>query len=164
MIRSFKLTTTSSPSTVAAIVEGDEVVVSLKERIIGRVALDSIVDIVTDQKIVETGDQITEEKAELIEQLGIEKVRIRSVLTCEAERGVCIRCYGRNLANQRIVEIGEAVGTIAAQSIGEPGTQLTMRTFHIGGTASRTIEQSYIRSKNKGIAKYHKLRVVEKDK
>ncbi|OGX05997.1 MAG: DNA-directed RNA polymerase subunit beta' [Omnitrophica WOR_2 bacterium GWA2_47_8] len=148
--------------TVAAIVEGDEVVVSLKERIIGRVALDSIVDIVTDQKIVETGDQITEEKAELIEQLGIEKVRIRSVLTCEAERGVCIRCYGRNLANQRIVEIGEAVGTIAAQSIGEPGTQLTMRTFHIGGTASRTIEQSFYRSKNRGIVKYHQLRVVDK--
>ncbi len=149
--------------TVSAIVEGDEVVVSLKERIVGRVALDSIVDIVTDQQVVEAGEQITEEKAEIIEQLGIEKVRIRSVLTCEADRGVCIRCYGRNLATQRMVEIGEAVGIIAAQSIGEPGTQLTMRTFHIGGTASRTIEQSYVRSKNKGILKYHGLRVVEKN-
>ncbi len=148
--------------TVSAIVEGDEVVVSLKERIIGRVALDSIVDVVTDKLVVETGEDITDEKADVIEQLGIEKVRIRSVLTCEAERGVCVKCYGRNLATQRMVEIGEAVGTIAAQSIGEPGTQLTMRTFHIGGTASRTIEQSYIRSKNKGIVKYHQLRVVEK--
>ncbi|MCA9408154.1 MAG: DNA-directed RNA polymerase subunit beta' [Candidatus Omnitrophica bacterium] len=148
--------------TVAAIIEGDELVVSLKERITGRVALDSIVDIVTDQKVVESGDVITEEKAEFIEHLGIEKVRIRSVLTCEAERGVCVKCYGRNLATQRLVEIGEAVGTIAAQSIGEPGTQLTMRTFHIGGTASRAIEQSFYKAKNSGTIKYHQLRVVER--
>ncbi|MDP8264359.1 MAG: DNA-directed RNA polymerase subunit beta' [Candidatus Aceula lacicola] len=148
--------------TVSAIIEGDEVVVSLRERIVGRVALDNIVDIVTDQLVVEAGQQITEEKAEIIEQLGIEKVRIRSVLTCESERGVCIRCYGRNLATQRLVEIGEAVGPIAAQSIGEPGTQLTMRTFHIGGTASRSVEQSFIRSKNSGAVHYHKLRVVQK--
>jgi len=148
--------------TVAAIVEGDELVVSLKERIIGRVALDSIVDVITDQVVVEAGEQITEEKAVVIEQLGIEKVRIRSVLTCEAERGICVKCYGRNLATQRLVEIGEAVGTIAAQSIGEPGTQLTMRTFHIGGTASRAVEQSYYKSKNEGIIKYHQLRVVER--
>ncbi|HOW35943.1 MAG TPA: DNA-directed RNA polymerase subunit beta' [Candidatus Omnitrophota bacterium] len=155
---------TLNGTTVSAIIEGDEVVVSLRERIVGRVALDNIVDVITDQLIVEAGQEITEEKADLIEQLGIEKVRIRSVLTCESERGVCIRCYGRNLATQRLVEVGEAVGTIAAQSIGEPGTQLTMRTFHIGGTASRTIEQSFIRSKNKGLIKYHKLRVVEKNK
>ncbi|MFA5088043.1 MAG: DNA-directed RNA polymerase subunit beta' [Candidatus Omnitrophota bacterium] len=148
--------------TVSAIVEGDELVVSLKERIIGRVALDTIVDVITDERVVEAGEEITKEKAEIIEHLGIEKVRIRSVLTCEAERGVCIKCYGRNMATQRLVEIGEAVGTIAAQSIGEPGTQLTMRTFHIGGTASRTIEQSFYRSKNRGVIKYHQLRVVEK--
>ncbi len=148
--------------TVAAIVEGDELVVSLKERITGRVALDSIVDVVTDQKVVESGEVITEERAELIEHLGIEKVRIRSALTCEADRGVCVKCYGRNLATQRLVEIGEAVGTIAAQSIGEPGTQLTMRTFHIGGTASRSIEQSFYKAKNAGTVKYHQLRVVEK--
>jgi len=148
--------------TVAAIIEGDEVVVPLKERIVGRVALDNIVDVITDQLIVGAGEEITEEKADVIEQLGIEKVRIRSVLTCEAERGICVKCYGRNLATQRLVELGEAIGTIAAQSIGEPGTQLTMRTFHIGGTASRTVEQSYIRSKNKGIIKYHRLRVVQK--
>ncbi len=150
--------------TVSAIVEGDELVVSLRERIIGRVALDSIVDVITDQVVVEAGEEITEEKATMIEQLGIEKVRIRSVLTCEAETGTCVKCYGRNLATQRLVEIGEAVGVIAAQSIGEPGTQLTMRTFHIGGTASRAVEQSFYRSKNKGVMKYHQLRVVERNK
>ncbi len=149
--------------TVSAIVEGDELVVSLRERIIGRVALDNIVDVITDQVVVEAGQEITEEKAAAIEQLGIEKVRIRSVLTCESDRGVCVKCYGRNLATQRIVEIGEAVGIIAAQSIGEPGTQLTMRTFHIGGTASRAVEQSHYQSKNDGFVKYHQLRVVERN-
>ncbi|MDE2027851.1 MAG: DNA-directed RNA polymerase subunit beta', partial [Candidatus Omnitrophica bacterium] len=150
--------------TVAAITEGDELVVSLKERIVGRVALDNILDVVTDQQVVSAGEEITEEKADLIEQLGIEKVRIRSVLTCEAGVGVCIKCYGRNLGTHRMVEIGEAVGTIAAQSIGEPGTQLTMRTFHIGGTASRTIEQSFIKVKQDGVLKYHTLRVVARGK
>ncbi|MDD5128578.1 MAG: DNA-directed RNA polymerase subunit beta' [Candidatus Omnitrophica bacterium] len=150
--------------TVAAIVEGDEEVVSLKDRIIGRVALDNVVDIITDEIIVEQGHEITEEKAEQIERLGIEKIRIRSVLTCESGRGVCARCYGRNLSTGRLIELGEAIGVVAAQSIGEPGTQLTMRTFHIGGTASRTIEQSFIKSKNDGIVKYHSLRVTLKNK
>jgi DNA-directed RNA polymerase subunit beta' len=150
--------------TVSAIIEGDEVVVSLKDRIIGRVALDNIVDIITDEVIVEQGSEITEEKAEMIDKLGIEKIRIRSVLTCESGRGVCTKCYGRNLATGRLVEFGEAVGVIAAQSIGEPGTQLTMRTFHIGGTASRIVAQSFIKSKNKGLIKYHNLRVAPKNK
>ena len=150
--------------TVAAIIEGDEVVVSLKDRITGRVALDNVVDIITDETIVEATTVITEEKAEMIERLGIEKIRIRSVLTCEAGRGVCAKCYGRNLATGRLVEMGEAVGVIAAQSIGEPGTQLTMRTFHIGGTASRIIEQSFVKAKNKGLLKYHSLRVTQKNK
>lgn len=150
--------------TVSAIVEGDEVVVSLKDRITGRVTLDNIVDIVTDEVIVEAGEEITEEKAEMIEKLGIEKIRIRSVLTCESERGVCVKCYGRNLASHRLVEIGEAVGIIAAQSIGEPGTQLTMRTFHIGGTASRIVAQSQIKARNKGVVRYHNLKCVPKDK
>ena len=150
--------------TVASITEGDELVVSLKERIVGRVALDNIMDIVTDTLVVTAGEQITDEKADVIEQLGIEKVRIRSVLTCEAPTGCCVKCYGRNLGNHRMVEIGEAVGTIAAQSIGEPGTQLTMRTFHIGGTASRSIEQSFIKIKQDGILKYHSLRVVARGK
>ncbi|MFP4472318.1 MAG: DNA-directed RNA polymerase subunit beta' [Candidatus Omnitrophota bacterium] len=154
---------TMSGITVSAIVEGDELVVSLKERISGRVALDNIVDIVTDQLVVEAGQEISEEKAAVIEQLGIEKVRIRSVLTCESERGVCVRCYGRNLATQRMVEVGESVGVIAAQSIGEPGTQLTMRTFHIGGTASRAVEQSHYQAKNDGFVRYHQLRVVQRN-
>ncbi|MBM3252368.1 MAG: DNA-directed RNA polymerase subunit beta'', partial [Candidatus Omnitrophica bacterium] len=146
--------------TVSAIIEGDEVVVSLKERIIGRVALDNIVDVITDELIVASGEEISEDKAEIIEKLGMEKIRIRSVLTCESGRGVCIKCYGRNLATQKLVEVGEAVGIIAAQSIGEPGTQLTMRTFHIGGTASRIIEQSFVRAKSKGKLKYHNMRTV----
>ncbi|MFH1394979.1 MAG: DNA-directed RNA polymerase subunit beta' [Candidatus Omnitrophota bacterium] len=147
--------------TSTAIIEGDEVVVSLAERIIGRVALDNIVDIVTDTLIVKSGEIITEEHAQRIEEAGIEKIRIRSVLTCEADLGVCARCYGRNLATGKLVEPGEAVGVIAAQSIGEPGTQLTMRTFHIGGTASRIIEQSFFKTKDEGVIQYHNLRVVQ---
>ncbi|MFA6216142.1 MAG: DNA-directed RNA polymerase subunit beta' [Candidatus Omnitrophota bacterium] len=150
--------------TVQAITEGNEVVVSLRERIVGRVALDNIVDIITDSVIVEQGQQITDEKAEMIETLGIEKIRIRSVLTCESNKGVCIKCYGRNLATGRMIELGEAVGVVAAQSIGEPGTQLTLRTFHIGGTASRIVEQSFIKAKNKGLIKFHNMRVVPKRK
>jgi DNA-directed RNA polymerase subunit beta' len=150
--------------TVSAIIEGDEVVVPLSERIIGRTALDNIVDIITDEVIVGQGSEIIEEKAEVIERLGIEKIRIRSVLTCETERGVCAKCYGRNLARGSSVEVGEAVGIIAAQSIGEPGTQLTMRTFHIGGTASRIVERSFIKSKNKGTITYHNLRTVQREK
>ncbi|OGX53826.1 MAG: DNA-directed RNA polymerase subunit beta' [Omnitrophica WOR_2 bacterium RIFOXYB2_FULL_45_11] len=150
--------------TLASIAEGDEMVVSLKDRIAGRTALDNVVDIITDETVVDAGSEVTEEKADMIERLGIEKIRIRSVLTCESERGVCAKCYGRSLATGRLVEIGEAVGVIAAQSIGEPGTQLTMRTFHIGGTASRVVEQSSLKAKNKGSVKYHNLRVVHKDK
>ena len=146
---------------IEAIVEGDEIVVPLRERIIGRVALDNIVDVVTDKTIAEAGQEISEEMSREIEESGIDKIKIRSVLTCESRRGVCAKCYGRNLATGRLVELGEAVGIIAAQSIGEPGTQLTMRTFHIGGTASRTVAESSIKSKNSGIMKYHNLKVVE---
>ncbi|MFA5499723.1 MAG: DNA-directed RNA polymerase subunit beta' [Candidatus Omnitrophota bacterium] len=149
---------------ISAIIEGDEVVVPLSERIVGRVALDNIVDVITDTVLVEAGSEITEEKAKKIEEAGIEKIRIRSVLTCEAKHGVCAKCYGRDLATGRLVDLGTAVGIIAAQSIGEPGTQLTMRTFHIGGTASRIIEQSYIESKNEGVVKYHNLKVVKTKK
>jgi len=147
---------------VSAIVEGDEIVVDLKERIVGRVAIDNIVDVITDKVIVEANQEISDEQADLIESAGIEKIRIRSVLTCETKYGVCAKCYGKNLATRKPVELGEAVGIIAAQSIGEPGTQLTMRTFHIGGTASRIIEQSFIKSKSDGILSYHGLRVVKK--
>jgi len=147
---------------VSAIIEGDEVVVSLKDRIMGRTALDNIVDVITDKTIVEVNDEITDQKAAEVEASGIEKIRIRSVLTCETKRGTCAKCYGKNLATKRPVEMGEAVGIIAAQSIGEPGTQLTMRTFHIGGTASRIIEQSFIKAKNTGKLIYHGLRIVKR--
>ena len=149
---------------LSSIVEGDEVVVSLKERVVGRVTLDNIVDVITDETVVASGELITEEKAEILEHMGIEKIRIRSVLTCESDRGICAKCYGKDLARDGLVEKGTAVGIIAAQSIGEPGTQLTMRTFHIGGTASRIVEQSFIKSKNKGFLKYHSLRIVQKNK
>jgi len=148
--------------TLSAIVEGDEVVVSLHERIVGRVALDNIVDIVTDEVVVKAGDVITEEIADKVEALGIESLRIRSVLTCESPRGCCQKCYGRNLSTGRLVELGEAVGIIAAQSIGEPGTQLTMRTFHIGGTASRVAERSFIKAKEGGSIKYHNMKTAQK--
>ncbi len=147
--------------TSTAIIEGDEVVVSLSERIEGRVALDNIVPILSDTPIVKAGEMITEENARMVEESGIEKIRIRSVLTCESDNGVCAKCYGKNLASGKMVEEGEAVGIIAAQSIGEPGTQLTMRTFHIGGTASRIIEQSFYKSKEAGVLKFHNIKVVE---
>tara|TARA_B100000315_G_C14591687_1_gene596192 strand:+ start:690 stop:4655 length:3966 start_codon:yes stop_codon:yes gene_type:complete len=148
--------------TVAEIVEGEEVAVTLKERIVGRVGLDNVVDVVSDELIIKTGDVITAGKADKIDRLGLEKIRIRSVLTCESERGCCVKCYGRNLATRKLVEIGTAVGVIAAQSIGEPGTQLTMRTFHIGGTASRVAERAFIKSREKGIVKYHNLKIAPK--
>ncbi len=145
---------------VEPVYEGEEISVTLKERIVGRVTLDSVVDVVTDQPIVKSGDEITENIADRLEEMGIEKIRIRSVLTCETKRGVCIKCYGRDLGTNRLVEIGTAIGIIAAQSIGEPGTQLTMRTFHIGGTASRVIEQSYFKARNNGVLKYQNLKIV----
>lgn len=149
---------------ISAIIEGDEVVVPLKERIIGRVALDNIVDVVSDKVLVEAGQQITESKSQEIEEIGIEKIRIRSVLTCESKRGTCVQCYGRNLATGRLVELGEAVGIVAAQSIGEPGTQLTMRTFHIGGTASRVVEESFIKTKHEGLVRYINLKTMATQK
>ena len=145
---------------IEAVYEGEDLIVSLKDRIFGRTALDNIMDIVTDQQIVKAGDIIDEQIADRLEEIGIEKIRIRSVLTCESKQGVCAKCYGRDLATGRLVELGTAAGIIAAQSIGEPGTQLTMRTFHIGGTASRVIEQSYFRSKNTGTLRYHNLKTV----
>src|SRR5205823_2840210 len=105
--------------------------------------------------------EIDEVKARLVESSGVEKVKIRSVLTCESKQGVCIACYGRNLATGGLVKLGEAVGIIAAQSIGEPGTQLTMRTFHIGGTASQVFKQPQIKAKYEGIVRYNDLRLVE---
>jgi len=144
-----------------AIVEGGEVIESLRDRIIGRVALEPVEDPQTGEVIVDKNEEITEEIAERIQQAGIESVLIRSVLTCESPRGVCRLCYGRDLATGRIVEIGQAVGVIAAQSIGEPGTQLTMRTFHIGGTASQVHEQSFAEAKNEGTVRYLNITTVK---
>ena len=144
-----------------AIVESGEIIEPLRDRIIGRVTLEKIMDPLSGDVIVEVNDEIDEEKAAAIQEGGIEKVRIRSVLTCASRRGCCAKCYGRDLATGKLVELGLAVGVIAAQSIGEPGTQLTMRTFHIGGTASRVSEQSTLDAKHAGTVRYQGLQVVE---
>jgi DNA-directed RNA polymerase subunit beta' len=138
---------------VTPIVESGEIIEPLRDRIVGRVSLERLKDF-EGAVIVEVNQEITEDLASAIQAAGIERVKIRSVLTCESKRGVCILCYGRNLASGRLVELGEAVGVIAAQSIGEPGTQLTMRTFHIGGTASRVSEQSRLDAKNNGSVRF----------
>jgi DNA-directed RNA polymerase subunit beta' len=148
---------------VKAIGEGDESLVSLRDRIIGRTALNDIVNPVTHEVIVPAGAMIDEALADAVMLADVEKARIRSVLTCESRRGTCAKCYGRDLATGRLVEIGCAVGIIAAQSIGEPGTQLTMRTFHIGGTASSVFKQPHVISKHDGVIQYTNLRVVVKD-
>src|ERR671931_5189 len=144
-----------------AIVESGEIIEPLRDRIIGRVTLERIVDPFTGSTIVDVNDEIDEQKASEIQDAGIEKVKIRSVLTCQSRRGVCAKCYGRDLATGKMVELGQAVGVIAAQSIGEPGTQLTMRTFHIGGTASRVSEQSTLEARNAGTVRLQGLTVVQ---
>jgi DNA-directed RNA polymerase subunit beta' len=147
-----------------AIVESGELIEPLRDRIVGRVTLEKIGDPFSAETIVEINEVIDEDKASAVQEGGIEKVKIRSVLTCAARRGVCARCYGRDLATGRLVELGQAVGVIAAQSIGEPGTQLTMRTFHIGGTASRVSEQNTLEAKHSGSVRYQSLQVVETHK
>ncbi|QQR80841.1 MAG: DNA-directed RNA polymerase subunit beta' [Deltaproteobacteria bacterium] len=145
---------------VSALVEGGEIIEPMGTRILGRVALEDIVDPFTGETIVEAGQEISEALVPRIENSGLEKIKIRSGLTCQAVRGICIKCYGRDLARGHMVNIGEAVGVIAAQSIGEPGTQLTMRTFHIGGAASRRVEQTSLEARNEGIVKFHGLKSV----
>jgi DNA-directed RNA polymerase subunit beta' len=151
---------TSDGIYVGSIVESGEIIEPFRDRIVGRVSLEKIRDY-EGSVIVDVNQEITEELALSIQQAGIERVKIRSVLTCESKRGVCISCYGRNLATGKLVELGEAVGVVAAQSIGEPGTQLTMRTFHIGGTASRVTEQSTLDAKNNGFVKFVGLSTVK---
>ncbi|MFY8216109.1 MAG: DNA-directed RNA polymerase subunit beta', partial [Chthoniobacterales bacterium] len=146
---------------VRPIYEGDEEVVSLSTRIIGRSSCESIKDPVTGNYIIRANEIVSEEAAAAIEKIGIEQLKIRSVLTCESKRGVCRKCYGRNLANGGEVSMGEAVGIIAAQSIGEPGTQLTMRTFHVGGAASQTFKQPIIKAKNEGTIQFNDLKIVQ---
>ena len=152
--------------TISALRRGDEIVESLYDRILGRVALHDIFHPQTGELLIQGGQEITEPIAAKICDSPIESVEIRSVLTCESKHGVCANCYGRNLASGKLVQRGEAVGVIAAQSIGEPGTQLTLRTFHQGGTASKTMDDSSIKAKYNGILEIDELRVedyVDKD-
>jgi DNA-directed RNA polymerase subunit beta' len=145
-----------------ALKDGDRVVASLAERILGRVSVHDIVNPSTGELIVASGEEITERIASEIEACGIESVEIRSVLTCESKKGVCMKCYGRNLATQRMVQKGEAVGVIAAQAIGEPGTQLTLRTFHAGGVAGNAAANAQIVAKNKCKLEFEELRTVDR--
>lgn len=147
--------------TVSALVEAGEVIQPLGERILGRTALEDVCDPFSSEVLIKANDMIDEQAVEIIENAGVESVEIRSGLTCESRSGICIKCYGRNLATMGWVEVGEPVGVIAAQSIGEPGTQLTMRTFHIGGTASRVVEQTTLQSKKGGFVKYMGLRTIK---
>ena len=142
--------------------EGGEIIEPLAERIAGRIALDDVANPLTGEVIVKSGEEINDAKSEEIENSGIEKVRIRSVLTCEAKRGLCRRCFGRNMATGSLVEIGEAVGIIAAQSIGEPGTQLTLKTFHVGGAASREVQATHASAKFAGKVKLDDLHAVQR--
>ena len=145
---------------VEALLEAGEIIQRLGDRILGRTAQEDIVDPVTGEVIVPMGAEIDEKKVIEIEDAGIERVNMRSALTCRSTRGICAMCYGRDLAQGKLAEIGEAVGIIAAQSIGEPGTQLTMRTFHIGGTASKSIERTSISNRYSGSVKFINLNIV----
>jgi DNA-directed RNA polymerase subunit beta' len=142
------------------LLDGGEIIVPLGDRILGRVALEDVCDPYSGEVIVPAGKEITEEKVRLIEKAGIDRVLIRSVLSCRSRRGVCAACYGRDLGRGHMVNIGEAIGVIAAQSIGEPGTQLTMRTFHIGGTASRSVEQAELKTQRGGTVAFRNLHSV----
>ncbi len=143
------------------LLDGGEIIVPLGDRILGRVALEDVCDPYTNEVLVEAGNEITEEKVRLVEEAGIDRIMIRSVLSCRSRRGVCAACYGRDLGRGHMVNIGEAIGVIAAQSIGEPGTQLTMRTFHIGGTARRSVEQAELKTQRGGKVGFKNLHFVE---
>jgi len=152
---------TTDSITVTSLVEGGEIIQHLEERILGRIAVEDIRDPMTKEVIVYRNQEIDEELTQRVIEAGIDRVKIRSVLTCQAKFGVCIKCYGRDLARSEPIEIGETVGIIAAQSIGEPGTQLTMRTFHIGGTASKIVEQTVLEAKNSGTVKFINISTVK---
>src|SRR5206468_12592511 len=141
-----------------------EIIVKMGDRILGRVALDDVIDPVNSETLVPAGMEIDEDLMKKVDEAGIDRVRIRSVLTCQSKKGICSFCYGRDLARGRLISIGEAVGVIAAQSIGEPGTQLTMRTFHIGGAASRAAAASSVEVRNKGILRFHHIKTVQHEK
>jgi DNA-directed RNA polymerase subunit beta' len=146
--------------TVSALKDNEDIVEPLSERILGRVTVHDVYDPITNKLIIESGEEINEEIAFQIDQTSIDEIEIRSVLTCETKRGACAKCYGRNLANGNMVNVGEAVGVIAAQSIGEPGTQLTLRTFHVGGTASNIAVDATIKAKFDGKIVFDGIRSV----
>ncbi len=146
---------------MSPLTEGGEIIQPLGDRILGRVALEDVFDPFTNKVIVAANEEITEDDLKVIDDAGIEKIKIRSVLTCRSKRGTCVKCYGRDLARGSTVNLGEAVGIIAAQSIGEPGTQLTMQTFHFGGTATRSVEQSILEARHEGSIKFHNLTTVK---
>ena len=148
---------------ISALKKKEEILESLSSRILGRTSLNDIYNMDTNELLVEAGEMITEEIANSIEQAGIETVEVRSPLTCEAKVGICAKCYGRNLSTGKLVRKGESVGVVAAQSIGEPGTQLTLRTFHVGGTAGNVSEQSSITAKIDGIVEFDDLRTVKSE-
>lgn len=147
---------------IGHLIEGGEIIEPVWDRVLGRVALEDIVDPITGDILVKANEEIDELAVQKLKAAGIEKVTIRSVITCESKTGVCRKCYGRDLATGKLVEIGEAVGIIAAQSIGEPGTQLTMRTFHIGGAVGKALEESEHRAQSQGRVKYINLRLVKR--
>jgi DNA-directed RNA polymerase subunit beta' len=146
---------------ISALKDNEDIVEPLSERILGRVSVHDVFDPLSGEMILESGQEITEEIAAYIDETSIESVEIRSVLTCETRSGVCVKCYGRSLASARMVDIGEAVGVIASQSIGEPGTQLTLRTFHVGGTASNIAVDANIKAKFEGLIQFEDLRLVD---
>jgi DNA-directed RNA polymerase subunit beta' len=145
----------------SSLMEGGEIIQRVGDRVLGRVSLEDVYDPVTGELVISANEGIDEEKVNKIEDAGLERVKIRSVLTCQTKRGVCKKCYGRDLAHGHEVNIGEAIGIIAAQSIGEPGTQLTMRTFHIGGTASKRVEQTTMQARNAGKVSFQDLKTVK---
>ncbi len=152
---------TANGITLSSIYQGDEEIVDLKTRVYGRVSCETIHDPVDKSTIVKAGQLVSEKEAAHLAKIGVEKLKIRSVLTCESKRGCCSKCYGLHLGTHRMAKIGEAVGIVAAQSIGEPGTQLTMRTFHVGGAATSSFKQPFINVKNAGIVKYTDMRSVQ---
>ena len=146
---------------VEALKKNEEIVETLGERILGRVSLHDVYNPLTNEVIVSAGEEISEDKVKLIESSPIDKVEVRSPLSCESPKGVCSKCYGRNLATGKMVQNGEAVGVVAAQSIGEPGTQLTLRTFHVGGIAGNVSEENNLSVRFDGVAEIEDLKVVK---
>ena len=145
---------------ITDIIVGGDVIESIEERAFGRVLASSVLDPITDEVLIEEGTLVKENEAKILTEMNIKSVSIRTIVTCKENKGVCAKCYGLNLSESELVNKGEAVGILAAQSIGEPGTQLTLRTFHTGGTASATQEERHIVSKKEGFIRFNKLNII----